>query len=588
MADVKWKVDIDVPGSPVKNAATEVGKLEKTLRSLESGHHAKTAEREIASLGEKSHSVMGNIGKSLLLQAQGFHGLGTAMGESRAKLGEFLEFFGAMEAVHLLGEMAEKIVDIGKEAIKAAAAEQRMKSVFSAQFGGDRAGEAAEKWADVLAKQTELNEAQTEGALIDLKRVGATEEQAALATKAAADIAAVSKDKNGAFASTIEAFARIQRTGVISNRALAPLGIGVKDFKQLDSMKGLSEKEIKKRMESGKVDQGDLFRLIMSRTNEKAIGERAANNADLLGTKLQKLTELPELFYKKLADTKAIGVLSKALGGLLDKLDPESPAGAKIFSALEHAFGVVADTVARIDIGELAATITDDVIPAVEALITFVGNLIGPIEKAIHAAHELHDVLMGPAPKNTALDDFEARQKKARDRAAAEEEPSFLSKGIQVSPGVKTWHSKFHVVGKDDAAGLAAGITAGGPGVAEAAGGVADKATDAVREKHKTHSPSVVFQDLGAMAAAGFAGGVMMGAAGVESAMDHTFGTPTVGGAGAGGGRIEMNLTIAPVINLAPGDGEAQGRRAADAFDKRVRGAVMNWLEEAGLEGGLR
>jgi hypothetical protein len=556
VADVKWEIDVDAKAGKAKEAGSVLERLEKTLLRIDghtamlAGHFAEVGERGKGA-GEKVHGVFGDILSERVFE----------------KIAE-----GAKMVV-------EGIIEIGKEAIKAASAEQRMKRVFEANAGGNKElGEQNKEWTDILAKQTEFNEAQTEGAFLDLKRVGATDQEARLAEKAAADIAAVSKNKDEAFQSTIEAFARLQRTGVVSNRTLAPLGLGVKDFKQLDSMK--------KRMEEGKVDKGDLFNLIMSRTNEKAIGERAANNADLLGNKLAKLSELPERFYKKLADTSAIKTLTTALDGVLTKLDPDSPTGRKISGFLEGAFTEVADAVKEIDFDAVADTLTDDVLPALKTVVSWIKPFVDGVERILRGFHEMHDIAFGPTPKNKALDDFDKKQKAAEEAARREEEPTFLEKGKDVGGGAKAWHGKFHTVGEASGKGMAEGIADGSPKAETATEGMADRVDKKARKRLGVQSPSVVFEDIGAMTAAGFVQGVEGGHGDVDRSVEKMFDFGGRGGA-VGGARGDINITLETHINLAHGDGTEQGARAADAFNMKVQAQMISALEQAAIEAGL-
>jgi hypothetical protein len=572
MADgVRWEIDIEAKADSAKAASAALERMEKNLQRVDGS----------------TASLAASFSKAHKQGEAGFKGIGHAVDEMNSKIKHAFEFAGVALAFEAIKGIAEKMAEIGSEAVKSAASEQRMMRVFEAAAGSKELGRQNEEWADILSKQTEFNEAQTEGAFIDLKRVGATDQEAKLALKAAADIAAVSKNKDEAFGSTVEAFARLQRTGVISNRTLAPLGLGVKDFKQLDSMKGLSDKEIAKRMEAGQVDRGDLFHLIMSRTGEKAIGERAANNADLLGTKLSKLTELPDKFFKKLADTKAIGTLTTAIDGILTKLDPDSPTGRKISGFLEGAFTNVADGIASIDFGGIADTLTNDVGPALKALTGTIKPTVEAVERIVRGFHEMHDIAFGPAAKNAALDDFDRRQKAGAEHAAAEDEPGFLSKGNDVGGGAKAWHGKFHTVGEAAGEGLAAGMTDSAAKAEDAAANMADRATDATRRKLKVHSPSVVFEDIGAMTAAGFIQGVEGAGAEVDRSVDHTFDF-AAGGRGTGGGS--SSITFAPgsiQINVTGGgDGAEQGKAAADAFSARVRSEFLSIVDQANVEGG--
>jgi hypothetical protein len=562
---VKWDIDIDPTTAKVVAADKATAGLEAQLKKTDA-------------TAAKTGAEFGRLGGHAEKAGHEAHSL-------------FREIFSAELAVHAVEKLTEKVIDLGKEIIKASAEEERMMRVFEAASGSKELGRMNEEWADLLSKKTEFTEAETESAFIGLKRVGASDQETKLAMKAAADVAAVSTNRAEAFQATIEAFERIQRTGVISNRALAPLGIGVKDFKALDSMKGLSDKAIKQRMEEGKVDRNDLFRLIMSRTGEKAIGQRAADNADLLGTKLQKLQELPERFFKKLADTKAIKDLSGALDKMLEKIDPDSPIGKKISGFLQTAFegGVavvekLADVVEGIDFDSLAATVKDDVVPAFKAMAEMIAPTVRAVEKIIHGLHEAHDFLMGPDASNKAIDDFEARQRAANARAKAEDEPTFLQKGKDMGGGATAWHGKFHVVGDQGAAGAATAA----PKFEDAGETWGESVEKGYRKATKTHSPSMLFADMGKMAAAGFMQGVDGAAPDVSSAIERAFAMKSgPGGARAAtGGGISVTFGDVHVQVDGGRDGEEQGRKAADAFEKRVRESLISLLDQMRMEAG--
>jgi len=570
VADVKWEIDVDAKAGKAKEAGSVLERLEKTLLRIDghtamlAGHFAEVGERGKGA-GEKVHGVFGDI-------------LGERIFEKIAE--------GAKMVV-------EKLIEIGEEAIKSAAAEERLARVFESYAGSKELGAQNELWTDILSKQTEFNEKQTEGAFLDMKRVGATDQEARLALKAAADIAAVSKNKDEAFGATVEAFARLQRTGVISNRSLAPLGLGVKDFKALDSMKGLSDKAIKKRMEEGKVDQGDLFKLIMSRTHEKAIGEKAANNADLLGTKLSKLTELPERFFKKLADTSAIKTLSTALDGVLAKLDPDSPSGKKISEFLESAFTCAAGLVDKIASG------IDGI--DFEVVLDGIKGFVEGLKEAFHVVSEIVGKIAEIAGANEFIADVMHKRKQAREIAEGKQailegreiprnettiKMGLAPRGELVKPGVRAFHGPFHDArtsfNMEDDAAQGQFKMAG-----DAAGAALGEGMEAgARRKLKLHSPSVVFEDIGAMTAAGLSRGLDRGSEGVDSSMARTFDFGR-NASPVGGRRGDINITLATTISLAHGDGTEQGQRAADAFNMKVQAQMISALEQAAIEAGL-
>ncbi|HXJ49019.1 MAG TPA: hypothetical protein VNF91_07620 [Candidatus Acidoferrum sp.] len=497
-----------------------------------------------------------------------FGQMGHAAEYAHTEVKELLEFTGILEAIELTEKLVEKVIDIGKEAVKSAAEAERMNRVIDNASGGKVAGKENREWLEEFSKKTEFLEAQGEGAFVDLKKVGSSDQQAKLAIKAAADIAAVSKNKDEAFGATVEAFARLERTGKISNRTLAPLGLGEKDFASLPQFKGMNHKQLSAAIEKGSVSKNDLYALILARTGEKAIGEKASANADLLGTKLSKLSELPERFYKKLADTSALKSLTKGLDSILEKLDPESPKGKQISEFFEKALeegaklaGELGDAIDSIDFGAIGDSLHDDVIPAVEDLISLIkpaAEIIGTTVKGLAiAAHYI-------SGNKTAQEQAAATSAYQGNKAAADSgslwakiKAPFLrhaagadseEAAVETSMGTMS-RAKARQMGLLISQGVVEGIVSGKADVEKAAADLGDSSHEAFMSPAgiDAHSPSRKFHYGGQMAAEGVALGFESKANRIADAMTTTLGPRvTTGGGGrvATGGRA-IHLTVA-------------------------------------------
>jgi len=90
--------------------------------------------------------------------------------------------------------------------------------------------------------------------------------------------------------------------------------------------------------------------------------------------KVKNLATLPEQYFQKLYETKGYEKLKGKLDELFNSFDPNSPRGAKIFSALSSVFDSLVDVVANIDFDKVATTIVDDVIPAVKTIVLDIGD----------------------------------------------------------------------------------------------------------------------------------------------------------------------------------------------------------------------
>lgn len=557
---VDWDINIHAPTEEPKKADSILERMEQHLKAIDA------ATQRVA-------GHFGQMGKQSKHTAEGFKGVGKTIDEVKEKFHHFAEFTGAMLVVDALEKITEKAIELGKEMVNNAAEGQRLGRIFSSAAGSSELGKQNQEWTELLAKRTELTDMETASSFLGLKRTGASDQEAKLQSKAAADIAAVSVNKSEAFAATISAFERINRTGVVSNRALAPLGIGVKDFKGLDSMKGLSDKQIKKRMEEGKVDKNDLFRLIMSRTGEKGIGEKAAGNADLLTTKLSKLTELPERFFKKLGEGKGVTVLSGAIDRMLEKLDPDGPTGKRILGGLESVFESAAAAVDSIDFDELGDVISEDVIPAIKAMTGMLQPTLEAVERIVRGFARIHD--------------FMADAQSPVDRSKVD--PADVFRAGDTGAGRHALQAALKH-GRAIGDGLAAGINSGSAAAQGAAESMADKVVEVPKKKLKIKSPSVVFEDIGAMTAAGFVAGIDRATPDVDRAIQSAFSMKgsQIQGGGRGGMMGGIVMTFGDLYFNVPNGGqpEENGRRMANAFKKEIRSELFSLLEQMQIEAG--
>src|SRR6185312_898612 len=361
-----------------------VGKLEKAGENThkKSQEHAKKEEGAFHNLFE----AMGKVVKREVELAAGIRSVGAAGLEAKNKVGEFLEFVGAIAALELLKKIGEKIVEIGEESVRSAANAQRMNFALDAASGGASGGEAVRKWIEANAKHSEFTEEQNESAFLGLRRFGVGRDKAGLYMKAAEDLAAVSApgERTAVYQEALNSLARVHSQGRIQARSAMQLGIGVDDLKTLPGFAGLSNQKVWEKAEKANLDENTLLNLIVKHTGEKAIGERAADASDLLLTKMTKISELPELFFKRLAKTDAIKKLTGELDVVLDKLDPDSPTGRKIFGGLESVFSTIADTVGEIDFDQVADSLTEDVIPALKEMLGLIKPTLDVIQTTIH------------------------------------------------------------------------------------------------------------------------------------------------------------------------------------------------------------
>jgi tape measure domain-containing protein len=139
-----------------------------------------------------------------------------------------------------------------------------------------------------------------------------------------------------------------------------------------------------------------------------------------------------------------------------------------------------------------------------------------------------------------------------------------------------------NTTGGDIMAGMAVGVTAGGPDVAAAVTAAANDAVTAAKVALGVASPSKVFAGVGKWGALGLAKG-MNDNSGVVADAGAAMAGASVGGAvggmassaGSGGGGGGNSYTFSPSISLPPGS-SSETQAAAEAG---VRAAYPEWLE---------
>lgn len=473
--------------------------------------------------------------------------------------------------IELPGEIIDKLKELGEEMVNVAAKAERTNKAFSLVFGAEVGGETLE-YIEKIGKYTEFSREQLKGAALDLAKVGFKGEGLTRALAASMDISAFSKNGAEGQADAIGALERIKNTGQVNRRTLMPLGISEGDFfKELTKNTGKGRKELKKEMEAGTLDAETsletLYTMITKRTH-KDLGGAGVDMATTLDATLTHLRELPERYYEKLVGTAGFEKLKAQFGTWLEQLDPDSPNGKRIFSALEEAFSFVADLISKID---LAAVIED----ATDAMEGFEFTLAAAMSLLPGETGKKGDDLLNNLA-HRKLDRENEKRTGAGAAAKAVEDPGYADDMADL----------------DNAA--AAGLLGEKSKVYNAAVDVGDAAHAGVKDALKINSPSRVFMDLGSMSAQGFGIGLSKG-------MDEAYGdipAPTARGgaptptaqpgaraAGAGGG-VHVHFD-APIAVHA---GERPGAELAEEIVSRLRDLVPHDLaalfEQVAAESG--
>lgn len=315
----------------------------------------------------KEHSLLGGIKEGVgfaKLASAAF--VGAALVEGAAKIGETM-----IEAAHAVVEVIEDGV---KDAFKAAAREQTQRIGEKNSLGADGAKEFRED-AERFAKQTPFNDNEIRRLMLPLRRAGLSQAASRQAFATATDIGGGNPEAVGGI---LEQFKHIYTKRGIGKKQLVELlgnvGTTIPDFyKELGKKMHISAKAAEKKSEEGGLDPQLLMNMITSAQNKRqggAAGTGGLEYAKSLETRWKKINELPEEYYKRLVDSPGAMRASEFLGTLLEKLDPESPAGQRIQAAIEDMFEKITGY-----IGDPSET-ADRLASGIESAIRLTGELI--------------------------------------------------------------------------------------------------------------------------------------------------------------------------------------------------------------------
>lgn len=508
MADLDYGFEVEDKVAPSINPKLEAmnANLEKTVGLLEKGT-ARAKEH-----GEKHEA--------------GWRGVGKSIEEARNEMHEFFEFIGATVAFEVLEKIADKLIEIGEEAVKTAARTERIDLSFKNMIGTENA-ENFLGWLEKIGDHTEFTRMQLKGWSAELLKAGVKPEDADKFIAAGLDIAAKSANPGEAMSSAIAAFERASLTGRVSSRQLMSLGVGVDDLKALPQFHGMSDDAIRKSLQKGTIGLNEFLTVIAGADGK--LGDLGIKASTTMEAQLTHLKALPERFMEGLAKTDAFDRLKDTLGKVLEALDPESPRGKRIAAHLE----TIANLLTRIMASDKLPALFERTADAVERIArgtVRIGDLFGvtKAEPGQGMGDLLHDVV------HKAM--------------------------TNVIPGYGAASSK--AAGEAHGAAFGQGLVAG------------------ARDSVKAHSPSEAFAALGSDVAAGFELGLDRRSRNTSDAMGEML---MPGDAAArGGGDQHVTVDVGGVHVHSGGDHHADAEAVAEA----VVGKIVHKLERVRAQQG--
>jgi tape measure domain-containing protein len=278
------------------------------------------------------------------------------VGHAKAELGGFglnLEAFakggslftfdlaeGLKGAVELAGELVEKVVDLGKEILQVAGKTQDINLAIRLNVGDDKAG-AINELAESFEKTTRFDAGDIKKALLPLLKQGVsdTETLDAVAT-IATDLAARNAGGIEDVQQSISAFAGIFQRGRLKPAQLAQFGIQASDyFEQLGKSLGVSKDAAEKMAKQGKVTQDKLAEVAINMVAARqggAIGGPTLDSAKTLGATLQRLANVKDNLFERLADSPALTKVQGALDHFIDAMNGD--VGDQLITGIADAF----------------------------------------------------------------------------------------------------------------------------------------------------------------------------------------------------------------------------------------------------------
>lgn len=432
-----------------------------------------------------------------------------------------------------LTTLVEKVIDLGKEMIGAAAQAERLDHALELTFGSDT-GKMLSEYGDRIAQITYLTDDQIKGLILDMGKAGVALEDIPKNLATAADVAARAKDPVAAMSQTVEIFSEAARRGVVNMRLLRGLGIGPDQLKTLPQFANLNREQLNKALEEGKIGAVDLRNLLAR--NNAMLGMDGVRAANEMGVALKNLKNAPEQIFQEFKKTQAFADLSSKLADLAAFLAPDGPGGKKIIGFLELVEDKAMKAIHDVDFkawGDVLLQTLEAIPPILNAISSGLGKInsfLGFDSKDIGGGKKLF--LPPESPTGVTGIPGSAGQYLGEHGPTAWIRRKILSR------------LGFETVGKDVAAGLQQGITLGAPGAADAAAAMASGAHAAAKDALDSHSPSRLAMGLGEDYAEGWGIGLERGLSTQRQrfSADDFAGAPGVKG-GTSVGGVELNVT---------------------------------------------
>lgn len=257
--------------------------------------------------------------------------------------GQFLTFDmaeGAKLAYEAIEKVVDKVIELGTEMVKAAADAQDLSVAIKLDVG-----EEGEKKVDELAESfsnSRFSPKQIKEALLPIleESGNAHQDQWDDLTTAATDVAARRKTGVAGAKSALQALNEIELNPQRLRGSLKELGIKQLEFyADLGGLLGTSAKSAEAQVKAGKVKAQTLLSVALNQIAQReggALGNATNESNKTLGASLDRLANLKDNLFEKLAGGEGMGALQGAIDTFVATL--QGPVGTDLMNTIDGAF----------------------------------------------------------------------------------------------------------------------------------------------------------------------------------------------------------------------------------------------------------
>ena len=297
----------------------------------------------------RADAAMKKLGKSTRLSGDIMRKAGASFKSVGASA---LGHFTALATFDGLKNLANRVADLGMEMLQAAGEAERTRESFH-MLMGEKPGDEMLEWIDKVAEHSQFTDGPLKDFATQLAGVGFQGEELKNALAATGDMASMTKDKMVGAGQAIGLLSRLKLRGTITERDMFSAKISPEKFyAQVAADTGLGLKQVKKKIQQGKVEQDVLlqafYKGIVARPASRSGVPTSTWGARFLA-QLEKAKDILPNLFEELENSQGKTDFTKGLSAMTKALSPSSPAGKAIITGLDTMLSKFGKLVAGID-----------------------------------------------------------------------------------------------------------------------------------------------------------------------------------------------------------------------------------------------